>query len=309
MLFKTLRIERRCARAATLLALSALLTTAAHAADFGYTLLHVDGGLATQASGITADGTIVGSYQQPQGQSVVIRPFSYRDGMYRKLPAVEPAVYSFDDVNDKRHLVANLTHRDRSSQALLIRGKQKTAIEVPGAVMTRVDALNNLDTVVGSYDHDPDQYGILTTSGFLWTEAGGVVPFDAPGAVGLTIPWGLNKAGTAVGVYIDADSVYHGFVRGAGGTVTTLDYPGSPYTQLMDINDSGDIVGFYQDPVDYIIRGFLYRAGKFIPVGPAEATQGAYPWRIAANGRIVGWYANDQGLVNSFLATPSTVGE
>jgi len=307
MLFTNVRIERRCARAAaaTLLAISGLLATATHAADFGYTLLQVEGGLSTQASGITADGTIVGSYQQPQGRSVVIRPFSYRNGSYRTYPSVEPASHSFDDINDQRHVVANLTHRDRTSQALFVRGQQKTPIEFPGAVMTRVDALNNLDTVVGSYDHDPNEYGILTTTGFLWTEGGGFVPFDAPGSAGLTIPWGLNKAGTAVGVYTDADLVYHGFVRSADGSVATLDYPGSPYTQLMDINDKGDIVGFYQDPVDYYLKGFLYRAGQFIPVAPAEATQGSYPWRIAANGRIVGWYVNDEGLVRSFLATPS----
>jgi len=84
----------------------------------------------------------------------------------------------------------------------------------------------------------------------------------------------------------------------------TLDVDGSPYTQLMGINTRGDIVGFYQDPADFILKGFVqYADGEFVPVSPADAANGSYPYRITDDGRIVGWYMDANYRTIGFLAT------
>jgi hypothetical protein len=266
--------------------------------------LHVEGGLSTQPAGINAAGVVVGSYQQPQGRNVLLRPFVYDSGSYRPLRTLEPATHTFDDINDAGHLVTNKMHRDLRTEAALVAGGQRTVLAVAGAKTTVAYALNIADTVVGSYDHDPNPFGILTTSGFLWHRNGGFTTFDAPGSAGLTVAWGINAAEVVVGVYADANLVYHGFVRAADGTVTTVDVPGSPYTQLMGINSRGDIVGFYQDPADAVLKGFVLRGGLFEPITPPGASLGAYPYRITDDGRIVGWMIDDQGLVRGFLGTP-----
>jgi len=292
-------------RKALLWAALGLHGAVAWAADYGYVSIRVEGGLSTQASGINEAGVVVGSYQQPQGRSVLIRPFTFKEGTYTTYPALEPAAYSFDDINDAGHMVTNVAHRDLTTVASWVAGTQKTTLAVPGAVDTRAYGLNDFDRVVGAYDHDRNELGILTTSAYLWSQRSGYTTFDAPGAAGLTIAWGVNKALVAVGVYADAALIYHGFVRARDGSVTTLDYPGSPYTQLMGINDRGDIVGFYQDPADYVLKGFLYRGGEFQPVSPPDAAYGSYPYRITNDGRIVGWYIDGSGRVSSFLATPA----
>ena len=80
----------------------ACATAAASAAGYDYVTIQVEGGLATQASGISTDGTIVGSYQQPQGRhSVVTRPFRWRDGKITTFDSLEPAAHSFDDINEQ----------------------------------------------------------------------------------------------------------------------------------------------------------------------------------------------------------------
>ena len=170
---------------------------------------------------------------------------------------------------------------------------------------THAYGLNARDVVAGSYEHDRNPLGILTTSAYLWNERDGFTTFDAPQATGgLTIAWGVNRAGDAVGVYADAASIYHGFVRDRRGEIRTHDRPGSPYTQLMGINDRGDVVGFYQDPADFILKGFVVQGGKPASVSPPDAALGSYPYRIANDGRIVGWYIDANGAVLGFLATP-----
>ena len=292
-------------RLAVVLALLCCAAVPAAAAGFDFTALHVEGGLSTQPTGINAGGVVVGSYQQPQGRSVLLRPFIYENGRYVPVKSVEPATHSFDDINDARHLVTNVMHRDLRTEAALVADGQKTVLAVAGAKTTAAYALNNADTVVGSYDHDPNPFGILTTSGFLWHRSGGFTTFDAPGSAGLTVAWGINANEVVVGVYADANSVYHGFVRAADGTVTTVDVPGSPYTQLMGINTRGDIVGFYQDPADFVLKGFVLRGGQFEPIVPPGASFGSYPYRITDDGRVVGWMIDEQGLVRGFLGTPT----
>ena len=106
------------------------------------------------------------------------------------------------------------------------------------------------------------------------------------------------------GVAMDAASIYHGFVRTRDGRSRIVDVPGSPYTQLMGINERGDVVGFYQDPADFVLKGFVWSDGRFEPVAPPDAVNGAYPYRITDDGRIVGWALDANFRTIGFVATP-----
>jgi hypothetical protein len=290
----------------SLAAIAALATAAGvQAAGYDYQLLWVDGGVSTTPSGINESGDVVGSFQLLSGPDLLIRPFTFKAGVYATWPEGDPASVSFDDVNDARHVVSNVGHRDFTSQAFFRDEHGKTLLAVPGAIATQAYALNDRDVVVGAYEHDPDRFGIATTSAFAWTADKGFRTFDVPGAAGLTIAWGVDRAGATVGVYIDAQSVYHGFIRTHEGKVRTVTYPGSPYTQLMGVNASGEVVGFYQDPDDLVLKGFVLRGGRFVPVAPEGAVNGSYPYRITDDGRIVGWYVDANWRTIGFIATPA----
>lgn len=61
-----------------------------------------------------------------------------------------------------------------------------------------------------------------------------------------TTPTSINSSGDVTGYYLDSNQgPQHGFLRTAGGTVTTFDPPGSVQTSPCGINSSGEIVGFY----------------------------------------------------------------
>lgn len=124
------------------------------------------------------------------------------------------------------------------------------------------------------------------------------VSFDVPGAA-WTRAWDVNDAGVVVGIYKDSVGVRHGFRRSAGGTITTVDYPGASLTSLLGLNDNvnadglPDQVGRYESGgVDH---GFLLSNGQFYSIDPPGSVD-TQCHGINAAGQIVGrfWdYKND----------------
>src|SRR5262249_12149901 len=87
----------------------------------------------------------------------------------------------------------------------------------------------------------------------------------------------LNSAGDISGNSIDANNVYHGYVRRFyDGNITVFDAPGAGTgpnqgTQCSGINDAGTIVGIYID-TNNVSHGFLRAPdGSFIlPIDVAD---------------------------------------
>ncbi|MGC9948033.1 MAG: hypothetical protein ABSF64_16835, partial [Bryobacteraceae bacterium] len=73
------------------------------------------------------------------------------------------------------------------------------------------------------------------------------VPEAGAGADQGTLAISINTAGAVAGYYYDADNLPHGFVRAAGGTITTFDAPGAGCTYAVSINTAGAIAGYYCD--------------------------------------------------------------
>jgi hypothetical protein len=120
--------------------------------------------------------------------------------------------------------------------------------------------------IAGTYtDANSIRHGFVRTAGAITT-------FDAPGAgtgwlVGVggvlagTAGVGINAAGEVAGAYLDADAVYHGFLRAAGGAITTFDVPGAGAGPLggtiaFSINAAGSIAGTFIDE-NYTGHGFV----------------------------------------------------
>ncbi len=100
--------------------------------------------------------------------------------------------------------------------------------------------------------------------------------------------------------YTDANNINHSFLL-SNGSYTTLDVPGSLFTQAHGINASGQIVGWYYD--GNITHGFLLSEGSYttLDVPGSSYTQG---FGINDSGKIVGEYGDAGGTNHGFLATP-----
>jgi hypothetical protein len=149
------------------------------------------------------------------------------------------------------------------------------------------------------------------------------ITFDAPGAgtgpgqgtgcSGTDCSVLINEEGTVTGYYLDANNVYHGFVRCPDGKITTFDAPGAD-TNAGDyngtfpsaINDAGAITGFYVD-TSGAAHGFLRRpAGTFTTFDVPEGLSGTtIPIALNLEGAVVGHYDDKKyGVARPFLRNP-----
>jgi hypothetical protein len=164
----------------------------------------------------------------------------------------------------------------------------------------------------------------------------GIITFDAPGAIPVagsfdgTFPSSINNGGTIAGIYVDANTLYHGFLRSPGGEFTTLDAPGagtsvgtrfralpaSPATvnirtHSINTNDRGAITGNYFDS-NNVSHGFLHSPeGEFITVDAPGASSaagtfdGTFPSSINNDGTITGNFIDSKDLNHGFLRSPT----
>jgi len=197
-------------------------------------------------------------------------------------------------------------------------------INVPGAVQTQVNGINDSGQIVGNYlAFTGTKYGFLlsagnyttlnvpgstqtgayginasgqivgfydmagVTHGFLLS-AGTFTTIDPPSST-LTYAYKITASGQIVGQYHDASGNDHGFLL-TGGTYTTLDVPGSTDTQGQGINDSLQIVGGYLGEQQH---GFLLSGGNYTTYDPPGSTF-TIPYAINNSGQIVGQYNSDR---------------
>jgi predicted membrane protein len=76
-----------------------------------------------------------------------------------------------------------------------------------------------------------------------------------------TLAQSVNASGVIAGYYVDAASLFHGFVRSSNGTITTFEAPGAGRgalqgTAAYGINAEGNIAGGYTD-ASTVFHGFL----------------------------------------------------
>jgi hypothetical protein len=156
-------------------------------------------------------------------------------------------------------------------------------------------------------------------TGFL----GQIITFDAPGAgTGSGQGTGcfeftdcsvlLNNFGVISGYYLDANNVFHGFVRSPDGRLTKFDAPGADLTPNdfngtipEAINDLGVITGFYVD-VNNLSHGFLRSPdGVFTTFDVPDSAPGSTtPIALNLEGAVVGYSSNQNGVTRAFLRNP-----
>jgi hypothetical protein len=157
--------------------------------------------------------------------------------------------------------------------------------------------------------------------GLIRSPDGKLTTFDVPGAgtgsyQGTGCPGcalGLNQLGAIAGIYSDANSVNHGFLRGPDGKFTTFDAPGAgtgsnqgtgcPSDCPVGLNDWGAITGTYID-VNFVYHGYLRNLeGKFATFDPVGSA-GTVPSSINDLGAITGYYIDTNNVYHGFLRIP-----
>jgi hypothetical protein len=100
----------------------------------------------------------------------------------------------------------------------------------------------------------------------------------------------INKWGTTVGYYQDANGDFHGFKRWRKGHGFNLDFPGAKETSPSGINDNGTIVGTYRVGLfpNEQRHGFIYHNGEWATLDYPNSTRQTQLIGISNAGLIVG---------------------
>jgi hypothetical protein len=144
-----------------------------------------------------------------------------------------------------------------------------------------------------------------------------IVTFDVPGAIDTgcfsDCSVLINNFGVITGTYLDANNVFHGFVRSPEGKFTTFEAPDADTnagdfngTFANGINDAGAVTGFYAD-ADGGSHGFLRSPeGAFITFDvPGSSAGTTTPNALNLEGSIVGFSADQNDVFRPFLRRPN----
>ena len=136
------------------------------------------------------------------------------------------------------------------------------------------------------------------TSGGVFTYLDGFLPMG----VGNNQATGVNNAGAVSGFFLmGANSTGYLLV---GNTLTQLNVPGSSFTQALGLNNTGDVVGFYNDSMGGS-HGFLWDGSTFMTIDDPLGIGTTVVNGINDKGQIVGFYVDANGNVDGFVGTPT----
>ena len=177
-------------------------------------------------------------------------------------------------------------------------GTFSAPIIAPGGdvVQTLATAINDTGTIAGAYTTN-----LGYTHGFFLKD-GVYTVFDYPGAY-LTMIQGINDAGDFVGWYILLDQTGGAFAS-IGGNLIPIAIPNSTYVSPSDINNKGEIAGWYNRPNNSI--SFLRESDGTLrypihPRGSSATLFGTNDQRYS-----VGQTYDGTALHGLFFSAPST---
>ena len=170
-----------------------------------------------------------------------------------------------------------------------------TSFDYPGTGnLTLPQKINERGDIVGEYI---DSSGVVR--GFVRFSDGS---FSAPivdpnDTVGFTEGRGINNPRTVVGDYVISDGTVHSFLL-SGDTFTEYDVPGAVQTNLLGINEPGDLAGAFDPDGSGVFQAFIDRGGT-ITVYSVPGAAGTFAYEINNNKKLtVGYYIDGSGILH-----------
>jgi len=264
---------------------------------------------------INNNGTMAGETLNEDGYPWVTS--SILQNSTRILPVLAPSTSNFfRKINNYGLAVGGINSSDgKSSYGLMYDTNTNEAnfYSVPGSSFTYFWGVNDNNDVVGTYSISIEGNN-LQTIGFVKNE-NGVSELALSGYS--VIPTAINNNGHVAGILVpEGDDLWvntSGFIwDGLGFTIIRNEQLS---TQIYDMNDRGDVVGYTIVPGQDYVQGFVMSNGMYYDL-PAESWHTGdgnlrvryyVPLGINSNGVIVGqsevMYSGDPSLSHGFMAT------
>ncbi|HEY7001498.1 MAG TPA: hypothetical protein VH330_07135 [Candidatus Udaeobacter sp.] len=170
-----------------------------------------------------------------------------------------------------------------------------TTFDYPGAGNnTLPQKINERGDIVGEFI---DPSGV--TRGFVRFSNGSFSDpiVDPNDTVGFTEGRGINNPRTVVGDYVISDGTVHSFLL-SGDTFTEYDVPGTVQTNLLGINEPGDLTGAFDPDGSGIFQAFIDRGGTITSYSVPGAL-GTLAYEMNNNKKLtVGYFIDAAGVLH-----------
>jgi probable HAF family extracellular repeat protein len=184
-------------------------------------------------------------------------------------------------------------------------GPTATTVDGPTGTTPANTQLLGLDHTGG------EAAGFFTNGGGLtqaFIDVGGTssaLPFGTNGPVATdnNMATGVNDAGMVVGFDMPSATTSNGFLFN-GSVYTTIQFPGSVFTQPLGLSDNGEVVGTYTD-AGGVTHGFTYISGNYVSFDAPGAFNMTTANGVNDQGDIVGFFMNANGATVGFEAVPT----
>jgi len=170
-----------------------------------------------------------------------------------------------------------------------------TTFDYPGTGnQTLPQKINERGDIVGEFI---DSNGVVR--GFIRFSDGSFSDpiVDPNDTVGFTEGRGINNPRTVVGDYVISDGTVHSFLL-SGGTFTEYDLPGAVQTNLLGINEPGDLTGAFDPDGSGVFQAFIDRGGTITSYSVPGAA-GTFAYEINNNKKLtVGYFIDASGVLH-----------
>jgi hypothetical protein len=298
------------------------------APDGTFTIInHLDAGTGpfqgTKPSALNAVGTVVGTYTDANDldHGFIRAP----DGTFTTVDHANTLGGNLLGINLEGAAVGNYVSASDSQYHAFVRSPRGviTDFDPPGSLETDIpnSPINDAGVITGDYLVCTADFSSCAINGFVRARNGAIKTFSVPGAGGDassfqgTFPQAINDEGAITGLYIDGNTVVHGFVRARNGSLTTFDVPGActavpppascTYggTWAYSINQWGAITGvFYGE--DGVAHSFWRTADGSIHTFDARGAADTAAVSINFWGQITGQAFDSSGVVHGFVLKP-----
>jgi len=170
-----------------------------------------------------------------------------------------------------------------------------TTFDYPGTGnQTLPQKINERGDIVGEFI---DSTGV--TRGFVRFSDGSFSDpiVDPNDTVGFTEGRGINNSRTIAGDYLISDGTIHSFLL-SGDTFTEYDVPGTVQTNLLGINEPGDLTGAFDPDGSGVFQAFVDRGGTITSYSVPGAL-GTFAYEINNSKKLtVGYFVDASGVLH-----------
>jgi hypothetical protein len=210
---------------------------------------------------------------------------------------IDKDVYGYG-VNDLGAVVGKVADTKGGQNSFYLYRGVASEFQFPNAQVTVANTINNSNEICGTYQ---------TTSGwngFCWNSSSGYVSYQVPISANVTANYtafnSINNHGVIVGTFqIPGSQNYHGLYTTDKINYTRIDFPGASNTFVSGINDSDQVVGYYQDG-NGLSRGFEFVAGRYTDVA-VPGCSSTIPTGINNQNYMVGICQSAKNTSTSFV--------